>query len=96
MTTPEDRALHIRFTGKVQGVYFRVQARDKARELGLTGWVRNLSTGDVEALARGTEGKVEEWANWCQDSMRLARVDNVTRMWVSSERFEEFEIRADG
>ncbi|MDM9623027.1 acylphosphatase [Rhizobium sp. AC44/96] len=47
-------AFHVRITGKVQGVGYRVWSRDQAAQLGLTGWVRNESDGSVSALIVGT------------------------------------------
>ncbi|NTV28490.1 MAG: acylphosphatase [Candidatus Omnitrophica bacterium] len=51
---------HIIFTGHVQGVGFRFTARDFARELGVTGWVKNLPDGSVEMLAEGEESDLVE------------------------------------
>ncbi len=52
--SPDLFAFHVRITGKVQGVSYRVWTRDQALELGLTGWVRNERDGSVSALIVGT------------------------------------------
>lgn len=48
------QTLHLRVSGRVQGVGFRWFVREEARRLGLSGWVTNLGTGDVEVAAGGT------------------------------------------
>jgi acylphosphatase len=52
-------ALHVRVTGMVQGVGFRWFVRERARRLGLAGWVRNLPDGSVEVAASGDDGQLE-------------------------------------
>ncbi len=52
--SPDLLAFHVRITGKVQGVSYRAWTRDKALQLGLTGWVRNEGDGSVSALIVGT------------------------------------------
>jgi len=67
----------LKIHGKVQGVFFRQSTREKARELGLCGWVRNMPDGTVEALAAGPEGVVNELIDWCGRGPAYARVDKV-------------------
>lgn len=55
----------IKISGVVQGVYYRKSAQQKARALGLTGWVRNTSNGAVLAEAEGKAMAVEQFITWC-------------------------------
>jgi acylphosphatase len=68
----------LRIAGKVQGVFFRQSAVDQARSLGLTGWVRNLPDGQVEAVAEGDSKGLAEFVRWCQKGPANARVSNVS------------------
>jgi acylphosphatase len=52
---------HIHFCGTVQGVGFRYTALSIARQLSLTGWVKNLSDGSVQAVVEGPREKIEEF-----------------------------------
>lgn len=75
---------HVIFLGRVQGVFFRDNTRRKAEELGVTGWVRNLRNGSVEAVMEGPREVVEELINWCKSSQPYA---NVAEAKVSWEEF---------
>jgi acylphosphatase len=59
-----ESAFHARISGNVQGVGFRYAARREAKQLGLSGWVRNLSDGDVEVLAEGPIAALTEFREW--------------------------------
>jgi len=85
---------HIYVSGRVQGVFFRHNAQMKARELGLTGWVRNTEEGQVEVLAEGEEGRIEELIAWCKRGPSAASVDRVevTEKPFTGE-FKTFSIR---
>lgn len=64
-------------SGLVQGVYFRAYTRDTATELGVTGWVRNLPDGRVEAVFEGKEEAVGRMIEWCRRGSPRARVEDV-------------------
>lgn len=67
----------LRVSGRVQGVWYRCWAVSKAEELGLNGWVRNITDGTVEVLINGPKERVEEMAEACKLGPPAARVDDV-------------------
>ena len=69
--------LHVRVTGLVQGVGFRWFVRERARRLGLAGWVRNLPDGSVEVAAEGDPGQLELLHGELMKGPRGASVDGV-------------------
>ncbi|PTL78392.1 acylphosphatase [Vitiosangium sp. GDMCC 1.1324] len=73
------RRASLRIRGKVQGVFYRESARTEALRLGLTGWVRNLSDGSVEAVAEGAPESIEAFITWCRRGPTQARVSDVER-----------------
>jgi len=50
---------------------------ERAAALGLSGWIRNVANGDVEAVFEGTEAAVEQIVRWCGEGPPLARVDRI-------------------
>ena len=86
----------ILITGLVQGVFFRREMTDLARRLGISGWVRNLPNGRVEALAEGED----DWTS-SFDSATLALQVPWSEKWMSNgqiiwESFEGSELRNEG
>ena len=71
------RRVRATVTGRVQGVGFRYWALRAARDLGLTGWVRNLSDGGVEAEAQGPDAGVAAFLDSLKDGPPGARVSRV-------------------
>ncbi|MEM3677823.1 MAG: acylphosphatase [Candidatus Bathyarchaeia archaeon] len=71
------RRIHIYISGQVQGVFFRYETRRVAKELGVSGWVRNLPDGRVEVVAEGEEEPLEKLIQFCRRGPPAARVTNV-------------------
>lgn len=81
-------------SGLVQGVFFRDSTRRRARELGVTGWVRNLPDGRVEALLEGERGDLERLVEWAHDGPPGALVESVETDWREYRgEFPTFEVR---
>ncbi len=84
---------HLWISGYVQGVGYRASARQYAAALGLTGWVRNLADGRVEAVAEGEEGPLEAFVGWCRRGPAHAEVDAVEVRWEPYEgEFTRFSL----
>ena len=64
-------------SGRVQGVFFRAECADRARALGLSGWVRNAPDGRVEAAFEGSDEAVDEAIAWCRTGTPSAIVQDV-------------------
>ncbi len=90
----EKARLHVLIDGRVQGVFFRAYTRDEARARGLSGWVRNLPDGRVEALFEGEKPALTSMLAWCRQGPRYAYVDSVTEDWQPFRGdLEGFHIR---
>ena len=87
------RSRHFRISGRVQGVGFRYAACAEAQRLGVTGWVRNLPNGDVEALACGAADRVQAFEEWLWRGPRAARVTEVVVADAPAQSYETFEVR---
>jgi len=75
--------------GRVQGVWFRAAVRERARELGVAGWVANRGDGAVEAVFEGREEAVERLVRFC----RSGRVETVEVAEAPPVGAHGFEIR---
>ncbi len=80
--------------GRVQGVSMRYYTQRKATEVGVGGFVRNLSDGRVEAVFEGAEDKVDAMLEWCKTGAPSARIDSIALRYEEPEgRFAGFNVR---
>jgi len=82
----------LRIFGKVQGVFFRASTQEKARELGLKGWVKNEADGSVTAVAQGDAEAVKTLVKWCHGGPPQADVSRVEIEAHEGGSFDDFSI----
>lgn len=70
-------------SGRVQGVCFRMYAEEEAIGRDLTGWVRNLPSGQVETVLEGEKKAIEEMIQWCHKGPPAAKVTRIEVEWES-------------
>ena len=88
------KRVHVTVTGTVQGVAFRAMTRREAIRNRVSGWVRNLPDGRVEAVFEGADDAVDRVVSWCRQGPRMAAVEFIETAeepWTGE--FREFEIR---
>lgn len=78
--------------GKVQGVFFRAEAKETAEKLGITGWVKNREDGSVEAMAKGSQESIDAFVQWCKTGPKRAGVTDVIVTPLHLDDFDTFEI----
>jgi acylphosphatase len=84
---------HVYVTGRVQGVFFRAETEHLARSLGLTGWVRNLPDGRVEAIFEGEKEAVEKAVDFCRKGPPGAHVRDFHVEWKEWRGgFRDFKV----
>jgi acylphosphatase len=88
-----DARARVVIRGRVQGVFFRAETRERARSLGLRGWVRNMPDGTVEAVFEGEHERIESILIWCRRGPALARVDDVEVQWAEPQGDVGFAAR---
>ena len=69
--------IHVFYSGRVQGVWFRLNTKKKADELNLSGWVKNTDDGKVEAVFEGDKKKVSNIVEWCSIGPTKAKVSKI-------------------
>ena len=90
----EKARAHVVVSGQVQGVFFRAKTQEKAQQLEVTGWVKNLSEGRVEAVFEGKKAKVEQMVGWAKKGPSGAIVNDLDLSWEEYRgEFTNFEIR---
>ena len=88
------KRIHVYISGRVQGVAFRWVTDDVARQLGVVGWVRNISDGRVEVLAESEEKTLKEFIEFLKRGPRHARVTDIDIEWLEATgEFKRFEVR---
>ena len=91
----EHRSVLVRVSGRVQGVGFRDWTKRKAASLGLSGWVRNLASGEVEALFSGPPAVVDRMLAAARRGPQLARVDDLKIAESAEPASGPFTVRYD-
>ncbi len=81
-------------SGRVQGVFFRSETQDEARRRNVTGWVRNLPDGRVEAVFEGEKPSVDALVDFCRRGPPGARVADIDVSWeLPTGEFKSFSVR---
>jgi acylphosphatase len=80
-------------SGRVQGVFFRDSCQRLATERGVTGWVRNLGDGRVEAVFEGPADRVDEMVEWAHQGPRTAAVADIAVQTEPPQGLTEFVVR---
>lgn len=81
-------------SGRVQGVFFRQNTLNKAKELGVFGWVKSLPDGRLEAVFEGEKKKVEEIVNWAEKGPVSAEVNDIKVKWQEYKgEFQGFKLK---
>jgi acylphosphatase len=88
------KRVHVYITGRVQGVAFRAKTHSEAIQHNVSGWVRNLPDGGVEAVFEGAPEDVDRVVGWCRIGPSLAEVTKVEmREEAYTGAFTDFSIR---
>jgi acylphosphatase len=88
------KRIHVYVRGRVQGVFFRAVTQQTAKGFNLTGWVRNMADGRVEALFEGEDESVNKMLEWCHIGPPAARVEEVlTEEEPYAGEFRDFSIK---
>jgi acylphosphatase len=87
------KTYHYLISGQVQGVAFRQYTVYEAEKLGISGTVKNLTSGDVEVFAQGSEPEITQFESFLHIGPRLARVERVEReVFDGTEVYRGFDI----
>lgn len=88
------KTIEITVTGDVQGVSYRYFAKNKAKELGLSGWAKNQLDGTVHIVIQGETEKIDEFVEWTKEGSPMAEVKKVDVIDRSEETaLEGFEVK---
>ncbi len=85
-------AVHVRISGRVQGVFYRAFTRDRAQALGINGWVRNIPGGGVEAVLEGERKSIGELLQAMKSGPVGAMVLGMEFSELQAKGYEDFKI----
>ncbi|MEJ2154659.1 MAG: acylphosphatase [Desulfobacteraceae bacterium] len=89
----EQARARVIISGRVQGVFFRVETQRAAERIGVKGWVRNQSDGTVAALFEGSKERVDQAIEWCWQGAPMSRVTDVSVQWETpTGQYDTFDI----
>jgi acylphosphatase len=89
----ENVRAHLMISGRVQGVFYRMETKSAADRIGVSGWVRNRRDGRVEAVVEGEKQQAEALIEWCGKGPPAARVNDVEVSWEPYQgEFASFEV----
>jgi len=89
--------LHAIIRGRVQGVFFRASIVERARALGLVGWVRNRHDGSVECVAEGEGERLLALQAYCASGPQGAYVERIDLIEeMEAGEFTSFDVRSSG
>ena len=86
-------SVHVRVSGRVQGVYYRAFTRDRARSLGINGWVRNIPGGGVEAVLEGERRQVGEMLKAMKSGPSGSVILGMELSEIEAKGYNDFEIK---
>lgn len=86
------QTIQIVASGKVQGVFYRQSTKEKAIESGISGTVKNLTDGNVEIVATGTEEQLKQFTQWCNHGPPRAVVTGIISTPLPLQQFDNFII----
>jgi len=86
-------SVHVRVSGRVQGVYYRAYTRDRAKSLGINGWVRNIPGGGVEAVLEGERRQVGELLRAMKSGPSGSMVLGMELSEIEAKGYNDFEIK---
>ena len=86
-------SVHVRVSGRVQGVYYRAYTRDRAKSLGINGWVRNIPGGGVEAVLEGERRQVGEMLKAMKSGPSGSVVLGMELSEIEAKGYNDIEIK---
>ena len=86
------KTIRIKIEGRVQGVFYRQSAQEKALSLEIKGTVKNCDDDTVEIVATGRKEQLDKFVRWCWQGPPRANVRNVTTQELSLQQFNYFSI----